>query len=70
MFSKAKPAHAISIPLQRTEISVNVVFEQHPTPQVSHHDSCANTDEEVHREPNGSGLDDDVVCGVKEWVLS
>jgi hypothetical protein len=64
MFSKAKPGHAISIPLQRSEISVDVVFEQHPAPQMSHHDS--NTDEEVHREPNGSGLHDDVEYGVKE----
>jgi len=69
-FSKAERTHAISIPLQRTEISVDVVFEQHPAPQMSHRDSCAHADEEVYRETSSSGLDDesldDVECGVKK----
>jgi hypothetical protein len=43
-FSKAERTHAISIALQRTEISVDVVFERHMAPQMSHCDSCAHAD--------------------------
>jgi hypothetical protein len=69
---KAERIRAISIPLQRTEISVDasVVFEQHPTPQTSHRDSCTHADEGVYKEASSSGLDDesldDMECGVKK----
>jgi hypothetical protein len=63
---KAKRSHVISTPLQPTEISVDVVSEQHPTPQISHHDSCANTNTGVFKTPRISGVYDDVECGIKK----
>ena len=70
MLSKAQRTHSISIPFQRTEVSVDVVFEQHPIPHSSHHNSRVNTGEGVYREASSPGPEDesldDVECGVKK----
>ena len=59
-----KTKHAISIPLNRMEISVDTVSKQHTTLQMSQWEAHVNTDEEMQRKPSGSGPDDYVKRGV------
>jgi hypothetical protein len=61
-FSNAKPerTHAISIPFNRRELSVNANIESHLTSQTNS-DSCGvNTND---KQPNDLHLDDNVECG-------
>ena len=60
-FSNGKRTHAISIPFNRRELSVNVDIESHLTSQMNS-DSCSvNTND---KRPNDLHLDDNVECGV------
>ena len=46
-----------SIPINRIEVVVHTVSEQHGTLQTREDDSCISTDEQIHVIPNGLSCD-------------
>ncbi len=55
-----KLVNATSIPVDRMNVTVPVVFEQHGTPRVGSDDSSISTNEQMHEKPNRSSRGDDV----------
>ena len=59
-----KRSNATSIPMDRMEVAVHVVSEQHGTPRMKDYDSSISTNEQMHEKANGLNGDDDVGRGV------
>lgn len=71
VFSKTKPFHAVSIPVNRVSLATDEFCDQHPTSQPGCHVPSISTDDEVHEkletQEKRSDLhldSDDVYCGV------
>jgi hypothetical protein len=55
-----KRSNATSIPMDRMEVAVHVVSEQHGTPRMKDDNLSISTNEQMHEKPNGLNRDDDV----------
>ena len=52
------------IPMDRMEVTVHIVSEQHGTAKAMDDSSCIRAEEQMHGESNESSSDDDVERGL------
>ena len=57
---RAMQTHAVQIPLNRTEVAVDMSYLQYPTSQTSHHSSYISTDGQGNHKPNELASDEDL----------
>jgi len=63
-FQGAKHMNIAPIPIDRMEVTVHIVSEQHGTPPVMDDSSSIRAGERMHRESNESSSDDDLERGL------